>query len=344
MRIVRSINNNVALAVDSTGREAVVFGKGIGFHAVPYEIGDDDSRVQKRFYEVNTALLPMMETLSEDALFVSSGIVDLARESLGCVLNPNLPFTLADHIQFAISCAKDGVVIENPLSAEIGIVEGPAVASWRLAPAEEVDGHGAVRQIQEGRPGGLNCLPFLGHGNRSPRDGRLSMSIDLRRRHDRSLRERAAEMFAAGRGHRSVARSLEVPVKTVKKWQYTYRAVGRGGLLAMGESHATYDFETKVAAASAVVDGGMAKPEAMERFGIASLSPLKRWCGLYREGGAEALRPKPKGRPRGSGAKAPKTREEELEERVRKLEAQVAYLKKSIALKAELRSRTGRRP
>ena len=36
--------------------------------------------------------------------------------------------------------------------------------------------------------------------------------------------------------------------------------------------------------------------------------------------------------------------EEELEERVRKLEAQVAYLKKSIALKAELRSRTGRRP
>ena len=30
----------------------------------------------------------------------------------------------------------------------------------------------------------------------------------------------------------------------VKKWQYTYRAAGRGGLLAMGESHATYDFET----------------------------------------------------------------------------------------------------
>ena len=170
------------------------------------------------------------------------------------------------------------------------------------------------------------------------------MHVDLRCRHDRKLRELAADMFAEGRGHRSVARSLEVPVKTVKKWQYTYRAVGRGGLLAMGESHATYDFETKVAAASAVVDGGMAKPEAMERFGIASLSPLKRWCGLYREGGAEALRPKPKGRPRGSGAKAPKTREEELEERVRKLEAQVAYLKKSIALKAELRSRTGRRP
>ena len=108
----------------------------------------------------------------------------------------------------------------------------------------------------------------------------------------------------------------------------------------MGKTHARYDFETKVAAASAVVDGGMAKAEAMERFGIASLSPLKQWCRLYREGGAEALRPKPKGRPRGSGAKAaPATREQELERQVRRLEAQVAYLKKSIALKAERRSR-----
>ena len=171
------------------------------------------------------------------------------------------------------------------------------------------------------------------------------MSIDLRRRHDRSLRERAAEMFAAGRGHRSVARSLEVPVKTVKKWQYTYRAVGRGGLLAMGESHATYDFETKVAAASAVVDGGMAKPEAMRRFGIASVSPLKAWCRLYREGGAEALRPRPKGRPRKAPG-APATREEEPEREVRRLEAQVAYLNKTIALKVELGLPlgSGRRP
>ena len=87
----------------------------------------------------------------------------------------------------------------------------------------------------------------------------------------------------------------------------------------------------------------MGKPEAMERFGIASATPLKQWCRLYRGGGAEALRPRPRGRPRGSGA-APMTREQELEREVRRLEAQVAYLKKSMALKAELRSRTGRRP
>ena len=171
------------------------------------------------------------------------------------------------------------------------------------------------------------------------------MSIDLRCKHDREVRGLAADMFESGRGYGSVAKALGVPAEAVRNWLKTYRAIGRDGLLAMGGKQARYDYETKVAAASAVVDGGMPKPEAMGRFGIASATPLKRWCRLYREGGAEALRPKPKGRPKGSGAKAaPKTREEELEERVRKLEAQVAYLKKSIALKAELRSRGGRRP
>jgi len=120
---------------------------------------------------------------------------------------------------------------------------------------------------------------------------------------------------------------------------------GGGGLLDMGEAHARYDYGAKVAAASAVVDGGTGGPEAMRRFGIASLSPLRRWRRLCREGGAEALGPKPRGRPRGSGrGAAPRTREQELEERARKLEAQVAHLKKSIALKAGLRPRTGRGP
>ena len=133
--------------------------------------------------------------------------------------------------------------------------------------------------------------------------------------------------------------------ETVRGWQKTYRVIGKDGLLAMGVKHARYDYETKVAAARAVVDGGMSKPEAMTRFGIASATSLKQWCRLYREGGAQALMPKPKGRPKGSGMGAvPPTREEELAERVRKLEAQVAYLKKSIALKAQRRSQTGTKP
>ena len=167
------------------------------------------------------------------------------------------------------------------------------------------------------------------------------MSVNLGLRHDRLLREQAVEMFERGFGYRLTAGRLGVSAETVREWQKMYRVIGRGGLLAMGVKRAKYDYETKVAAARAVVDGGMSKPEAMVRFGIASATSLKKWCRLYREGGAQALKPKPKGRPNGA---VPPTREEELEERVRKLEAQVAYLKKSIALKAQRRSQTGTKP
>lgn len=171
------------------------------------------------------------------------------------------------------------------------------------------------------------------------------MSEHLGMRHNRLLREQAAEMFEKGFGYGLTASRLGVSAATVREWQKMYRVIGKGGLLAMGVKHTRYDYETKVAAAAAVVDGGMSKPEAMVHFGIASVTPLKQWCRLYREGGAQALKPKPKGRPKGLGVGAvPPTREEELEERVRKLEAQVAYLKKSIALKAQKRSQTGTKP
>ena len=150
------------------------------------------------------------------------------------------------------------------------------------------------------------------------------MSIHLGLRHDRLLRKQAVKMFESGLGYDLTAKRLGVSAATVREWQKTYRVIGKDGLLAMGVKHTRYNYETKVAAARAVGDGGMSKPEAMMHFGIASATPLKQWCRLYREGGAQALKPKPKGRPKGSVRAVPPTREEELAERVRKLEAQVA--------------------
>ena len=44
------------------------------------------------------------------------------------------------------------------------------------------------------------------------------MPVDLRCKHDREVRERAADLFAAGRGSKSVARELRVPEGAVRKW------------------------------------------------------------------------------------------------------------------------------
>ena len=159
------------------------------------------------------------------------------------------------------------------------------------------------------------------------------MRVDLRVKHDIEARKAAIELSERGRGLNSVARALSVPRSTVRQWLYVYRSFGSEALLSMDGKQARSTYEQKVAAARAVVEDGMAKPAAMAEFGIMSMTPLDRWCRLYREGGAEALRPKPKGRPKGSKAEPRElTREQELEERCRRLETEVAYLKKLRAL------------
>lgn len=172
------------------------------------------------------------------------------------------------------------------------------------------------------------------------------MQNTRRLRHGIEVRERALELFGAGFGKRSVSSSLGISAGTVEKWLYAYKAVGPEGPLNMGRTHNSYSFETKLAFARMVVDGGATPVDAMAAHGVVSRSSAQNWCRAYREGGEEALRPKPKGRPKGSPArqKAPITREEELEIRVRKPEAENAYLKKLEALRAEEALRTGSRP
>ena len=151
--------------------------------------------------------------------------------------------------------------------------------------------------------------------------------------YDVGMRLRAAELHDEGHGRAAIAALLGIPEETVREWLCTYRSAGIEVLAMMGKKHTAYSFETKLAAVRAVVDEGMTKPEAMEKFGIASPSPFKKWLKAYREEGPEALRPKPRGRPRGSGSPSGETtREQELERRIKRLEAENAYLKKSIAL------------
>lgn len=142
----------------------------------------------------------------------------------------------------------------------------------------------------------VNCLPFLGHEKWEA----FFMRVDLRVKHDIEARKAAIGLFELGHGYKSAAIALSLPVEAVRRWQEIYRAFGSEVLLRMDGKQGRYTYEQKVAAASAVVDGGMTKTEAMAAFGIMSMSPLKKWCALYRRGGAEALRPRPKGRPKGS--------------------------------------------
>ena len=95
--------------------------------------------------------------------------------------------------------------------------------------------------------------------------------------YDVGMRLRAAELHDEGHGRATIAAVLGMSEETVREWLCTYRSAGIEVLTMMGKKHTAYSFETKLAAVRAVVDEGMTKPEAMEKFGIASPSPSKNW-------------------------------------------------------------------
>ena len=162
----------------------------------------------------------------------------------------------------------------------------------------------------------------------------------LLERHDIDKRVRAVELIDLGYGKAALANALAISNSIAEHWTHTYKAVGGEVFLSMGSKHRSYDYETKLSAVRDFLEGGLTKQEVMSKHSIASITALERWVKSYREGGPEALRPKPKGRPRRGDGDPPRpaTREQELEAENRRLRAEVAYLKKLKALEAAKRA------
>ena len=118
MKIIKKINTSAALALDASGHEVVVLGKGIGFPPTPYEL-TDLSKVERTFYDVDPRYLSMIAELSHPSVMACADIADQAEIELGNQLNPNLPFTLADHVQFAVERLKSGVDLTMPIAYDI---------------------------------------------------------------------------------------------------------------------------------------------------------------------------------------------------------------------------------
>ncbi len=97
-----------------------------------------------------------------------------------------------------------------------------------------------------------------------------------------------------------------------------------------------YSFEVK----KEVVDrftAGQSKMELAAEFGLSSDQVVTGWVRAWRKGGDDALRPKPKGWPKGSTAPQHVSEEDTLRRRVEQLEAENAYLKKLRALRSKQR-------
>ena len=118
MKIIRQINNNAALALDGNGKELVVLGRGVGFPKMPYEL-TDLSRIERTFYDVNPKYFGMAADLPRPLVLACAEITERAEIELDCALNPNLPFTLADHLNFAVERFRSGLNLPIPIAYDI---------------------------------------------------------------------------------------------------------------------------------------------------------------------------------------------------------------------------------
>lgn len=105
------------------------------------------------------------------------------------------------------------------------------------------------------------------------------MSLNLRCRHDISAKKKVAVLADDGWGWDAISSALALPRDTVKQWIMTYRAVGMDGLSNMGSKKKTYDYETKLAAARAHVDGGRTLQDVMAAYGVPTARRCRRGAG-----------------------------------------------------------------
>lgn len=122
MKIIKVLNNNVAIVLNEQGREEVIMGKGICYQK---RTGDeiDPSRTEKT-YSIRTQGLAsqlgdMISVIPEDIITTCVLIIELARRKLGCTLQDSLIIALSDHCHFAIERFKQNIPLTNSLKWEI---------------------------------------------------------------------------------------------------------------------------------------------------------------------------------------------------------------------------------
>ncbi len=138
MKVIRKINNNIAIAVDGENNEVIVFGKGIGFGELPYEI-KDLSRIERTFYDIHSKYYGLLKEVPDQIFTLTVKMLDAAKKNIDGELNSNLVFILADHINFAITRERKGMNVTLPYSYELeySYPELTKIAKWMVKTINE---------------------------------------------------------------------------------------------------------------------------------------------------------------------------------------------------------------
>ena len=127
-------------------------------------------------------------------------------------------------------------------------------------------------------------------------------------------------------GYGAAANALGVSKDAVRRLRRRFQLHGKLCLVEKPTKQ-QYSFEIKKEVVQRHLAGETVMDLARE-FGLSSEQLVSGWSWKWRQGGDEALKPKPKGRPKGSVAPKPLSEEEKLRRQIARLEAENAYLKK----------------
>jgi beta-glucoside operon transcriptional antiterminator len=119
--ITKTLNSSVVL-VEQNGRSMILIGKGIGYgKKAGMSIQNDE--VSQVFIPVDSLYVQRMlegiDAIEEVYFDIAQEIVTYAEQVLGSKLNPNVYFSLTDHLHFAIERFKKGMAISNRVCWEI---------------------------------------------------------------------------------------------------------------------------------------------------------------------------------------------------------------------------------
>ncbi len=125
MRLIKALNNNVALVQDEKGQEAVVMGKGVAFNGKP---GDPvrEALIEKYFVldgdRGKRDFDSLLKRITVDDMELASSIIREGEEELGYRCSDSILLTLSDHLGMMLERMKEGIFFGTPLEWDIRLI------------------------------------------------------------------------------------------------------------------------------------------------------------------------------------------------------------------------------
>ena len=125
MKIKKPLGNNAVLVEGENGIEQIAMGNGIGFKKREGDTVDPD-KIQTVYViqdnSVQTDVRKVIQSIQPDNLILASKMIKAGEEALGYKCNDSILLALADHLEFAITRARNKAFFCTPLEWDIKMI------------------------------------------------------------------------------------------------------------------------------------------------------------------------------------------------------------------------------